>query len=158
MSAGESTSDITEGTYRALCKHGYADVTMEDIAAETDVSKSALHYHYDSKHDLLVSFFDDLLEGFTERLDAVDGESAYEGLLNLIDAVLFPPDDDAPDLGFQTAVLEMKAQAPTTRRSASTCRPTTGRSVTTSRRSSPPASRAASSAPTSTSRRRRTSS
>ncbi|NHX36173.1 MULTISPECIES: TetR/AcrR family transcriptional regulator [Halolamina] len=112
MSTGESTSDITEGTYRALCKHGYADVTMEDIAAETDVSKSALHYHYDSKHDLLVSFFQDLLEGFTERLDAVEGETAYESLLNLIDAVLFPPDDDAPDLGFQTAVLEMKAQGP----------------------------------------------
>ena len=112
MSAEESTSDITTGTYRALCKHGYADVTMEDIAAETDKSKSALHYHYDSKHDLLVSFFDDLMDGFTERLDAVEGGTAYDRLLNLIDTVLFPPDDDAPDRGFQTAVLEMKAQGP----------------------------------------------
>jgi AcrR family transcriptional regulator len=112
MSTGESTSDLTEGTYRALCKHGYADVTMEDIAAETDRSKSALHYHYDSKHDLLISFFEDLLEGFTERLDAVEGETAYERLLSLIDAILFPPDDETPDKGFQTAVLELKAQGP----------------------------------------------
>jgi len=112
MSAEETTSDITTATYRALCKHGYADVTMEDIAAETDRSKSSLHYHYDGKHDLLVSFFDDLLESFTDRLDAVDGETAHERLLDLIDTVLMPPDDDAPDKGFQTAVLEMKAQGP----------------------------------------------
>lgn len=112
MSTDESTEDITTGTYRALCRHGYADVTMEDIAAETDRSKSALHYHYDSKHDLLVSFFDELLEEFTERLDAVDGETAHERLLDLIDTVLLPPNDDAPDRGFQTAVLEMKAQGP----------------------------------------------
>ena len=112
MSTGESTSDITTGTYRALCRHGYADVTMEDIAAETDKSKSALHYHYDSKHDLLVSFFDDLLDSFTERLDAVEGETAHDRLLDLIDTILLPPDDDAPDKGFQTAVLEMKAQGP----------------------------------------------
>ena len=112
MSAEESTSDITKGTYRALCKHGYAEVTMEDIAAETDRSKSALHYHYDSKHDLLVSFFDDLLDSFTERLDAVEGDTAHDRLLDLIDTILLPPDDDAPDRGFQTAVLELKAQGP----------------------------------------------
>ncbi|WP_266082614.1 TetR/AcrR family transcriptional regulator [Haladaptatus caseinilyticus] len=112
MSSGESTSDIVVATYRALCKHGYAEVTMEDIAAETDKSKSTLHYHYDSKHDLLVSFFDDLLESFTERLDAVEGDTAHDRLWNLIDTVLFPPDDDAPDRGFQTAVLELKAQGP----------------------------------------------
>jgi len=112
MSTDDPVSDITTGTYRALCKHGYADVTMEDIAAETDMSKSALHYHYDSKHDLLVSFFDDLLESFTDRLDAIEGETAHDRLLNLIDTVLMPPDDDTPDKGFQTAVLELKAQGP----------------------------------------------
>ena len=113
MSAGESPSDITAGTYRALCKHGYADVTMEDIAAETDRSKSALHYHYDSKHDLLVAFLDELLAGFTDRLEAVDGETAHERLLALIDAVLDPADGEGgPDCEFRTAVLEIKAQAP----------------------------------------------
>ncbi|GAB7093324.1 hypothetical protein JCM30237_04760 [Halolamina litorea] len=112
MSTEETASDITAGTYRALCKHGYAEVTMEDIAAETDRSKSALHYHYDSKHDLLVSFFDGLLEQFTDRLDAVEGETAHDRLLDLIDTILFPPDDAHPDRQFQTAVLELKAQGP----------------------------------------------
>jgi AcrR family transcriptional regulator len=29
---------IMSATYRALCAHGYADLTMQDIADETDKS------------------------------------------------------------------------------------------------------------------------
>ncbi len=112
MSTDGPPSDITTGTYRALCKHGYAEVTMEDIAAETDKSKSALHYHYDSKHDLLLSFFDELLADFTDQLDAVEGETAHDRLLDLIDTILLPPEEADPDREFQTAVLELKAQGP----------------------------------------------
>ena len=38
-----------EATYRALCEHSYANLTTEKIAAETDLSKAALHYHYGIK-------------------------------------------------------------------------------------------------------------
>jgi AcrR family transcriptional regulator len=112
MSGNDSTSDITDGTYRALCEHGYADVTMADIAAETDRSKSALHYHYDSKHDLLLAFFDDLLERFVDRLEAVEGDTARERLRALVRTVLHPPAEADADRRFQTAVLELKAQSP----------------------------------------------
>lgn len=112
MVTEQTTVEITDATYRALCKHGYADVTMEDIAAETERSKSALHYHYDSKHDLLCSFLDELLDSFTERLDSVEGETPHESLLALVDEVLRPADDDGAPRDFEIAVLEMKAQAP----------------------------------------------
>jgi AcrR family transcriptional regulator len=112
MVSEQTRADITDATYRALCKHGFADVTMEDIAAETERSKSALHYHYDSKHDLLCSFLDELLDSFTERLDSVEAETPHEGLLALVDEVLRPADGDGPPRDFEIAVLEMKAQAP----------------------------------------------
>ncbi|MFC4550746.1 MULTISPECIES: TetR/AcrR family transcriptional regulator [Halorussus] len=111
MSDSPPTDDIMRATYRALCEHGYADVTMEDIAAKSEKSKSALHYHYESKHALLLSFLDDLLESFTERLDAVDGETPRDRLGATVDAVL-DPDAEGPDREFKTAVLEMKAQGP----------------------------------------------
>ncbi|MEF8799780.1 MAG: TetR/AcrR family transcriptional regulator [Halolamina sp.] len=112
MVSEQTTADITDATYRALCKHGYADVTMEDIAAETERSKSALHYHYDSKHDLLCSFLDELFDSFTERLESVEAETPHEGLLALIDEVLRPAEADGPPRDFEIAVLEMKAQSP----------------------------------------------
>ena len=112
MVSQETTAEVTDATYRALCKHGYADVTMEDIAAETEKSKSALHYHYDSKHDLLLAFLDELLDSFNERLDSVEAESPREGLLALITELLKPAEDREPPRDFEVAVLEMKAQGP----------------------------------------------
>ena len=112
MVSPETTAEVTDATYRALCKHGYADVTMESIAAETGKSKSALHYHYDSKHDLLLAFLDELLESFSERLEGVEGETPRESLLALVTEVLKPADDGEPPRDFEVAVLEMKAQGP----------------------------------------------
>ena len=96
-------------TYRALCSSGYADLTMQDIADESSKSKAALHYHYDSKHDLLCSFLDYLYERFVERTAAVEGEDAHERLLGLVEAVLSGHDDREE---FETAILEIRAQAP----------------------------------------------
>lgn len=105
--------EIMEGTYRALCEHGYAGLTMQDIADETDKSKAALHYHYDSKRELLGAFLEYLFEQFTARVGDPDGDTADERLRGFVDDVLAPPIDDADErVAFQTAVLELKAQAP----------------------------------------------
>ncbi|MFC6975285.1 TetR/AcrR family transcriptional regulator [Halomicroarcula sp. GCM10025709] len=109
MSNGDTADDIMGATYCALCAHGYADLTMQDIADESDKSKAALHYHYDSKHELLCAFLEYLYDGFVERTDPDDG-TPRERLLGLIDAVLDKPDDEDEEFG--TAILEIRAQAP----------------------------------------------
>ncbi len=109
----EDADPLMEATYRALCSHGYASLTMQDIADETDVSKAALHYHHDSKHDLLISFLDYLYAEFTGRVRDPEGATPAERLEVFIDDVLMPPeltDDERIALG--TALLELKAQAP----------------------------------------------
>jgi len=110
MTDGDTAADIMDATYRALCAHGYADLTMQDIADESDRSKAALHYHYDSKHDLLCAFLDYLYEEFVGRTRDPPGADPTERLLNLIDAVLDKPADDSEAFG--TAILEIRAQAP----------------------------------------------
>lgn len=110
MDDGDTADDIMDATYRALCTHGYADLTMQDIADESDKSKAALHYHYDSKHDLLCAFLEYLYDGFVDRIEDPDGETPHERLLSLIDSVLDKPDDGSEEFG--TAILEIRAHAP----------------------------------------------
>ena len=112
--SGDTCDDIMAATYRALCEHGHAAVTTQDIADEAGVSTAALHYHYDGKRDLLVSFLDWLLDGFEARLDdavaAADPEDAPERVVALLDEVLASPDAERRE--FRTAIVEVRAQAP----------------------------------------------
>ncbi len=98
-----------EATYRALCRHGYADLTMQAIADECDRSKASLHYHFDTKRELLDAFLAYLHDGFVERLDGVDEADPAARLVGLVDAALSGRDDGCE---FGTAALELRAQAP----------------------------------------------
>ncbi|MFC6717260.1 TetR/AcrR family transcriptional regulator [Natrialbaceae archaeon GCM10025810] len=108
---------IMWATYRALCKHGYANLTMQAIADEFDKTKGVIHYHYDTKEALLVAFLEYLLEAF-ERNTAVDEEGdPRERLETLIDALMFgPPErqesDEFDHWELTTALLEIRAEAP----------------------------------------------
>ncbi|MFB6124234.1 MAG: TetR/AcrR family transcriptional regulator [Haloferacaceae archaeon] len=109
--ASEATDDIMCATYRALCRHGYADLTMQDIADEWDKSKAALHYHYDTKRGLLLAFLDYLFDQYRRRVADPAGDDARERLRSFLDASLAPSDRDA-NQEFQTAALEIRAQSP----------------------------------------------
>ncbi|MFB6255671.1 MAG: TetR/AcrR family transcriptional regulator [Haloplanus sp.] len=107
----EPTDDIMCATHRALCRTGYADLTMQDIADEWSKSKAALHYHYDTKRGLLLSFLDHLFERYTDRVADPDDGTPPERLRALVDAALDPPRADA-NRERRTALFEVKAQAP----------------------------------------------
>ncbi|MBS3816891.1 MAG: TetR/AcrR family transcriptional regulator [Candidatus Thermoplasmatota archaeon] len=100
-----------KATFRALCKHGYADLTMKKIADESDKCKSTFHYHYDTKEKLLVNFIEFLLEGFKDRM-VPDTEDPLEKLNGLIDNMLFGLADEETTESFHTALLEIRSQAP----------------------------------------------
>jgi AcrR family transcriptional regulator len=109
-----SDEEILQATWRALCTTGYADLTMQDIADETDKSKAALHYHYDSKHDLLEAFLDYVADRFLSRLRDADpgpGTDAAARLSTVLDVALSPPETEELEL-LQRALVELKAQAP----------------------------------------------
>jgi len=104
-------TDILEATHRALCQHGYADLTIQDIAAESDKSKATIYYHYGTKEDLFSAFLDYLYDQYTTQIDAASGETPLEHLHSLLDLLLLGPTDPEKQ-AFQTAILEIKAQAP----------------------------------------------
>ncbi|WP_459194617.1 TetR/AcrR family transcriptional regulator [Halosimplex sp. J119] len=109
--ASDTPEAIMEATYRALCKHGYADLTMQDIADESDKSKASLHYHFDTKEDLLLAFLDHLYASFTADFATTEGDNAVDRLVSFVDEVLCQSDVEGTE-EFQTALLEIKAQGP----------------------------------------------
>ncbi|SEH42130.1 DNA-binding transcriptional regulator, AcrR family [Halopenitus malekzadehii] len=110
----DTATEILEATYRALSRHGYADLTIEDIAAEADRSTASIHYYFDDKETLFIEFLEYLSDRYTDRLASIDDDDtdgARQRLLALLAVVL---DDDAEATGreFRTAMLEVIAQAP----------------------------------------------
>ncbi|MFC6824262.1 TetR/AcrR family transcriptional regulator [Halopelagius fulvigenes] len=100
-----------EATYRALCANGFASLTMRDIADEAGKSTSLLHYHYDTKRNLLVSFLAHLLAGFEEKFEETEGESPDDRLRSLVERLL--PDDDGEEYArFGRALMELRMRAP----------------------------------------------
>ena len=83
---------IMWATYRALCDRGYADLTTQAIADEFDKSKGVIHYHYDTKEELLVAFLEYLLENFDRTVDAAGAidpmDDPADRLLELIEILL----------------------------------------------------------------------
>lgn len=106
----EPAAEILDATYLALCEHGYAGLTIQNIADESDRSKATIHYHYDSKEELLAALLDDLYERYADRLDAADGDTARQRLDALVDVLL--ADEPPLDRAFHTAVLSVTARAP----------------------------------------------
>ena len=107
---GPDDEPFMRATYRALCAHGFADVTTQDIADESDRSKASLHYHYDGKEDLFRQFLEHLFDEYESLTADPPGETPTERLVGLLRTVLVT--DEEADTRFVTAFLEIKAQAP----------------------------------------------
>jgi AcrR family transcriptional regulator len=124
----DTKREIIEATGRALCAHGYADLTMQRIARESSLTTAAIHYHFDTKDDLLNAVLDDLLDRFEARL-ACEAVDPRERLATFLDAVFTPSSatedggddrdtaettdtDTAGENDFPVALMELKGQAP----------------------------------------------
>jgi len=110
----ETYEMLMQASYRALCEHGYDDLTMRDISAEFEKSRPLIHYHYDSKEHLLGAVLEWMIDRYEavmrEKVDA-DG-SPREMLETFIDVALTGPDDpDFDHWAFFTALLEFRSRA-----------------------------------------------
>lgn len=108
-SSSDPDEEIMRATYRALREHGYAELTIQRIAAEYGKSTAAVHYHYDTKDDLLAAFLDYILDRFVDTIHEVETTDPEQRLALLLDKLLVDPEDHYDLL---IAMLEMQSQAP----------------------------------------------
>lgn len=105
----ETAEKILDATHRALCTHGFADLTMQRIAAHSTMTSATIHYHFDTKEELLDAFLEHILDRFEARL-ACEARDPRERLTTFLDAVFEPAQNESADLA--VALMEIKAQAP----------------------------------------------
>lgn len=105
----DTKTTIMEAVYTVLATHGFADLTTQRVADAAGTSQSLIHYHYDTKEDLIVAFLDWIHETEAEGLPDPTG-SAEESLRHLIDIQLSVPRDDEHGQ-FNVAFLELQAAA-----------------------------------------------
>ncbi|MFC6962851.1 TetR/AcrR family transcriptional regulator [Halocatena marina] len=105
----ETADEIIAATYRALCEHGYADLTMQCIADESSMTTAAIHYHFDTKKELLNAFLQHIIDQFEQQLPH-DASDPRERLASFLTTIFTPASTREDD--FPIALMELKAQAP----------------------------------------------
>lgn len=67
-------AQIMAATERTVAKRGYAGASLAQIAAEAEISKSVISYHFEGKrelmHQTMDTFFTEAWEHMLQRLDA----------------------------------------------------------------------------------------
>ena len=75
-------AQITAALLKVMAKRGFDRATVADIARAARLSPGLVHYHFESKHGILVAALQDLVArhaaGLEARLAAVAGEPAAE--------------------------------------------------------------------------------
>lgn len=106
---------ILAAAFRALCEHGYADLTVSRIGEEFDKSPSLVYHHYDGKDELLVDLLEFLLDGFEAAISTGGFDLSPRDRIDAYVAATIDPasvdDEYAPDARFLTAIVELRAQA-----------------------------------------------
>lgn len=85
---------IMEATFRAISKHGYADLRMRDIGNEMEKTRQVIHYYYDGKYDLLSSFLEYVIDQYEGSVEVDEDADPRTELDARIDQCLFGPEFD----------------------------------------------------------------
>jgi AcrR family transcriptional regulator len=107
----ETRTALMQATYDALCKHGYAGLTIQRIGDEFPKSKSLIYQHYDGKDELLVAFLGFMIEHFESEVPIDDSDNASDQLQAHLDHLLASTLDEER-YEFMSAMTELRAQAP----------------------------------------------
>jgi AcrR family transcriptional regulator len=92
-------TEILEATCRVVVERGFGGTRVADVAEQLDVSTGLIHYHFDSKDQLLAEAFSYAAQEDLARLRAdIDAATTPVGKLDAAFA-MFEPEDGHPSWG-----------------------------------------------------------
>jgi len=91
----ERRAEIVAGLMLAMAEHGYAGATVAKIAKAAGLSPGLIHYHFQSKGEILLALVDDLALGLFARIarKSAGARTPKERLFALLDALVATGDD-----------------------------------------------------------------
>jgi TetR/AcrR family transcriptional regulator, transcriptional repressor of bet genes len=66
----ERKAQITSALVKVMAKHGYAGASIADIAKSARLTPGLVHYHFKSKHEILLTVLSELVSSREARLEA----------------------------------------------------------------------------------------
>jgi len=102
---------IVDGAVRALICHGYAQASLQTMAAEAGVAKAVVHYHFPTRSDLIAAVIDHCAGAIEARFRVAAGSfgsppDRMRGVCSFVATLL---DECAPEL---RVLSELSAHAP----------------------------------------------
>lgn len=104
-----SKEEIMQGTYRVLCRNGFAAFTMADVADEIGKSRSLVHYHFGTKDELILAFIDRMTGWVRGEIEESRIQHPVDRLAEFLDFFIVHPDRQHESLGL--AILELRVQS-----------------------------------------------
>jgi AcrR family transcriptional regulator len=106
----ERRGQIVESAAKVFARDGFAHARMDDIAAESGLSKGLLYWYFKSKDEIIVAIADLLLGSELRKIEKLscDGLSASCCLMKFMDIFI---EDLAPILSFRSVTYEFYALA-----------------------------------------------
>lgn len=102
---------ILQAALACFANKGYHKTTMDDIVAESGLSKGSLYWHFKSKHDLFISLIDWFMVGVREDMAHAWGEDMTSGA-KIRAVVMAVVDNSAEMIPFFKITLDFWAQTP----------------------------------------------
>lgn len=86
---GEKKAMIADSAVRALQELGYANTSLRDIAAKSDMSLGMLHYYFEDKMQLIIYCVSAYKSAFTAKVrDALEGVTGREAVIEAFSGAL----------------------------------------------------------------------
>jgi AcrR family transcriptional regulator len=88
--SGERRSQITESAIKVFARQGFANTRMEDVAAESGLSKGLLYFYFKSKEEIISAIADLLFGSELRKMQSQidDEQTAREGLESFTEAFI----------------------------------------------------------------------
>lgn len=83
----QSRRGILDAAFRLFAQHGFNKTSMASIASEAGVSKGLIYHHFNSKEEVLLAIFDNLMQMGDEIMsltpDSGDPKTVLESMIDL---------------------------------------------------------------------------
>lgn len=113
----DTRQEILDATAAVLAERGYEGLTTRAIAERVGITHASLHYHFDTKEDVVVAFVEQSVEHSRDRIAEIQAaaDGPADRLATLLDWLLTAMGDDSPDVAgvsYAVVMLELHAHAP----------------------------------------------
>ena len=108
--SAERKQQIFQAAMTCFNRNGYFQTTMDDIVAESGLSKGTLYWYFDSKKDLFLALLGDFLEPVGREWDAIVADESMGATEKLLASLAIFRNQYAEMVGFFGFFIEAMAQ------------------------------------------------